>query len=308
MKRVVVDRNGIVSIEEAPVADSFALGYSNAGRVLAVGDGVAKVQPGDRVACAGWGMALHAERTVVPVNLCNPLPDGVTPREAALNALGAVCIHAVHRSQTSWGETVVVLGQGLLGQLCQQLVRIAGARSVVTAKYPLQARLAEELGADLVLDADDENIERKVKNFTRGIGADRVIISVGGDMSEPFRVACRIVRDEGTITLLGRGRVSFVDADFYAREATLVSVRALGPGRHDPAYEELGQDYPVGYVRWTEGRNAEEYLRLVGEGKLKVSPLITHEFPFERAAEAYETILRDRANTVAVLFSYGRDG
>lgn len=282
--------------------ERFQLGYSNAGEVTQVGSKCTFAKVGDRVACGGWALAVHAEKVSIPKNLCSIVPENVEYREAAFTTLACVCLHAVRRCEIQLGDTVALLGQGLVGQLCNQFAKLSGARTIVSAKYEKQAALSKKLGADLV--AAPGKIVKEAMDFTKGKGVNAIIICVGGDMSSLFAKASVIARDRAKIILLGRGMVSFDDEMFYSKELTVLASRAYGPGRYDPAYELKGFDYPVGYVKWTEKRNMEEVLRLVSEKKLQLKPLITHEFILDMAPKAYETILKQRGKTVGVLLKY----
>lgn len=283
--------------------DRFQLGYSNAGEVIQVGNKCLCTKVGDRVACGGWAVAVHAEKVSVPKNLLSVIPENVEYKEAAFTTIACVCLQAVRRCKVQLGDTVALLGQGLVGQLCNQFAKISGARTIVSAKYEKQTELSRKLGADLVLTPGDD-IVRKAMNFTEGKGVDAVVICVGGDMSSLFAKAVDIARDRAKIILLGRGSIFFDDTIFYGKELTILASRAYGPGRYDLTYEIEGFDYPIGYVKWTENRNMKEILHLISEKKLQLKPLVTHEFTIDEASKAYETIAQEKGNAIGVLLKY----
>ena len=263
-----------------------ATGYSCAGHVLDVGEGIWDVQPGDRVACAG---SPHAEIVYAPRNLFVKIPDGVSDEEAAFVALGSIALHSVRQAELACGETVAVMGLGMVGQLVQQVARAAGARTIVADPVLERLHAARQTGAHLALDPDSAAMQGQVMAFTDGIGADAVILCMGGDSPRPMQQALDLVRDRGRLVVVGTPRMDIPRGPLYRKEVELRIARSYGPGRYDPEYEEEGRDYPVGYVRWTERRNMAEFLRLVAERRVQVAPLITHRFAFDQAPQAYET-------------------
>jgi predicted dehydrogenase len=280
------------------VAQDNALGYSSAGTVLDTG-GDPALHVGQRVACSGAGRANHAEIVSVPPNLVVPVPDGVSLRDASLAAIGAIAIQGVRRAEPSLGDRVVVVGLGLLGLITIQALRAAGAR--VAGVEPVEERreLAKELGAELSLSPDEA--EEAIAAWTGGAGADAVVITAsakGGDLANQ---AVRMLRRKGRVVPVGDIGLDFDREALYEREADILISTSYGPGRYDPSYEEGGLDYPLPYVRWTAGRNMEEYLRLVADGLVNVEPLVGLELPVERAAEAYEALAGDAPPPAAVL-------
>ncbi len=274
-------------------------GYSCAGQVLEVGERVRDIQPGERVACAG---SPHAEIVQVPQNLFVPIPDGVSEVEAAFVALGSIALHSVHQAEVRCGETVVVMGLGVIGQLVEQLARASGARTVVADLLPERLELARRLGAHLALHPTGAGMQEEVLAFTAGLGADAVLLCMGGESARPIQQALDLVRERGRLVVVGTPALNIPRGPFYQKEVELRIARSYGPGRYDPAYEEEGQDYPAAYVRWTERRNMAEFLRLVAEKRVNVASLITHRFPFEQAGQAYETALSgDRTSLGIVL-------
>jgi predicted dehydrogenase/NADPH:quinone reductase-like Zn-dependent oxidoreductase len=268
----------------AKLDQPVALGYSNAGVVLAVGPGVTEFRPGDRVVSNGP----HAEVASVPKNLCARIPEGVSDEAAAFTVLGAIALEGVRLAQPALGETFCVIGLGLIGLLAVQILRAHGCRVVGLDPDARRLELARQFGA--VPEAQGELI-------------DGVLICAATRSSEPVHRAAQMCRKRGRIVLVGVTGLELSRDDFYKKELTFQVSCSYGPGRYDPAYEEKGQDYPIGYVRWTAQRNFEAILQLMAEGKLDVAPLITHRFPFERAAEAYEVILGKEPH-LGVLLEY----
>lgn len=273
-------------------------GYSCAGRVMAVGETVQDARPGDRVACAG---SPHAEIISVPQNLFVPIPDGVSDVEASFVALGSVALHSLRQAELTCGETVVVIGLGVIGQLVEQLARVHGARTIATDMVPGRLEVARRLGAHLALSPVSADIVAQTRAFTDGLGADAVILCMGGESAEPIRMALDLVRDRGRLIVVGTPRLDIPRAMFYQKEVELRIARSYGPGRYDPRYEEQGHDYPVSYVRWTERRNMAEFLRLLSEKRVSVEPLITHRLPFDQAPQAYEAALGDPQATLGIV-------
>jgi predicted dehydrogenase/NADPH:quinone reductase-like Zn-dependent oxidoreductase len=275
-------------------------GYSCAGLVLEVGAQVQGVEPGDRVACAG---SPHAEFIYVPKNLFVPVPEGVTDVEASFVALGSIALHSVRQAGLSCGETAVVMGLGLVGQLVDQLARIAGARTIVTDLASRRLELARRLGAHVALDPATDDVKAEVLAFTEGLGADVVLLCMGGESAQPIQQALDLARERGRLVVVGTPRIEIPRAPLYHKEVELRIARSYGPGRYDPNYEEEGHDYPPGYVRWTERRNMAEFLRLIAERRIDVASLITHIFAFEQAPQAYETALGDPQTTLGIALS-----
>ncbi len=265
------------------------LGYSAAGVVAAVGDGVTDLRPGDRVACAGAGYASHAEVVFVPRNLCTPIPDGVSFDDAAYTTVGAIAMQGVRQADVRIGESVVVIGLGLIGQVTVQLLRAAGCR---VAGIDVDARAVERAkasGADLAIPREDA--ERHVDAFTNGIGADAVIITASTSSHDPVEFAGQIARERAKVVVVGAMPMDVPRSPYYEKEIDVRLSRSYGPGRYDPEYEERGRDYPVAYVRWTEGRNMRSFLELIESGRLDLAPLTTHRFDIDEAVKAYDVVL-----------------
>lgn len=291
-----VRREGVVSTFRAVsgrLSGDVPLGYSASGDVLAVGDGVTDLKPGDRVACAGAGFANHAEILCVPRNLCARVPDGADLRAASAATLGAIALHAVRTADLRLGETAVVVGLGLLGQIAVQMLRSSGVRVVAVDRDPVRAELARKLGAAAAASGDDDP-GALVRGLTDGHGADAAIVAAGSDDSSPTILAAQLCRRRGTVVVLGAVGMDLERRLFYEKELSLRMSTSYGPGRYDPTYEERGVDYPYAHVRWTEGRNLGAVLDLIARGQLDLAPLLTHEFAIERADDAYAVVRGER--------------
>lgn len=281
------------------------LGYSCAGTVVEVGPGVGDASPGDRVACGGFGYAVHAEVVAVPRNLVVPVPASVSFDEAAFVAVGAIALHGVRTAEPEVGDTVAVIGLGLVGLLAAQILKAAGCRVVGVDPLPGRRDLAGSLGADVVVEPGPGVVERVLAE-TGGRGADAVLVCAATRSSDPVRLAGELARDRARVSIVGDVGLEIPRSLYYAKELELRISRSYGPGRYDPRFEEEGQDYPVGYVPWTERRNMAEFLRLVADRRVRVAELVSARYPVERAAEAYGRLTeRSDAPPVAVLLTYG---
>jgi predicted dehydrogenase len=270
--------------------DTFtALGYSCSGFVLEVGAGANGFQPGDRVACAGVGYASHSEVNFVPANLAVRIPDGVDLEAASLTTIGAIAVQGVRQASVTFGETVAVIGVGLVGVLAIQILRAAGCRVVAIDISAERAAKAVSLGAQLGLSTGDLGLENAVANFSR-YGVDAALITAATKSADPLELAAKLLRDRGRISVIGDVGMGVSRANMYRKEISLSMSRSYGPGRYDPSYEEGGQDYPIGFVRWTEKRNMEAFLDLLSGGSLKLETLLTCRFPVEEGGGAYAAV------------------
>jgi predicted dehydrogenase/threonine dehydrogenase-like Zn-dependent dehydrogenase len=270
-------------------------GYSSAGTVIAVGEGVTDLRPGDRVACAGAGFAVHAEVACVPRLLTARIParpaagDEVPFDEAAFATLGAVALHGVRTSEAKLGDTVAVIGLGLLGQLTVQLLKAAGCRVLGMDIDPSRVGLTRQLGADGAA-SSAAAFRDLCAETSRGAGVDCVLITAETSSSDPVNLAGAIARDRAIVVAIGTVGMDIERKAYYEKELDFRISRSYGPGRYDAAYEQKGRDYPIGYVRWTETRNMEAFVQFLAEKKIDVSPLITHRFFIEHAQGAYDLI------------------
>lgn len=278
------------------------LGYSSAGTIVGLGPGVEGYQVGQRVACAGGGYAVHAEYVSVPENLITPLPEQVDFDSAAFTTLGAIALHGFRLAETQLGERIAVIGLGLLGLLAVGIARSAGCQVLGVDLSPERVALAEKMGAQAVL---RELAEETAQSFSRGRGCDAVLICADTSSADPVELAGVIARDRAHVVAVGAVGLHIPRKIYYEKELTFLNSRSYGPGRYDPEYEEGGKDYPIGYVRWTEGRNMEALVELLASGRLDVHPLISHRFPIEKAPEAYELITGKREDPfLGVLLTY----
>lgn len=262
------------------------LGYCNVGRIVEVGVGVVGYAVGERVISNGK----HAEVVSVPINLCAKVPDEVTDEEAAFTVLGAIALQGIRLAQPTLGETVVVTGLGLVGLMTVQLLRAHGCRVLGLDFDKEKLALARQLGAEVVDLAAGQDPVKTAERYSRGRGVDAVIVTATTNSSEPIRQAALMCRKRGRIVLVGVTGLELSRDDFFKKELTFQVSASYGPGRYDSNYEEKGQDYPVGFVRWTEQRNFEAVLDMMADGRLDVKPLITHRFAIQDAVRAYELV------------------
>ena len=265
-----------------------ALGYSCAGVVLEADPGGDR-RAGQHVACAGQDYASHAEVVVVPRNLVVPLPDGLPFEEGSFAALGAIALQGVRRAGVTQGERVLVIGLGLIGQLTWQLLRDAGCLAIGTDVAGDAVERARGLGLDHAL-TRDADVAGLCASLGDGHGVDAVIITASAQTREPLELAGSACRERGRVVVVGTLPLEIPRETYYRKELDLLLSRSYGPGRYDPEYEEGGVDYPYAYARWTEGRNMSAFLEAVARGGVKLQPLITHRFPFERAFAAYDIV------------------
>jgi predicted dehydrogenase/threonine dehydrogenase-like Zn-dependent dehydrogenase len=279
------------------------LGYSLSGVVLAVGNGVRDFRIGDRVACAGSGIANHAEYVDVPRNLIVKMPPSLGFQEASTVAVGAVAMQGARRAEVTLGEYAVVFGLGNIGQLTLQILKNAGCRVIGIDLDDRRLRIGKENGADLVLNAEKTDIVREVTHFTDGRGADKVVFTASTSSSEPLHQAFQMTSRKGKVVLVGVSGMDIKREDLYAKEIDFLIATSYGPGRYDEAYEKKGFDYPYAYVRWTENRNMQEYLRELGEGRIHLKNLIEKVYPIEKVEEAYEELQKPGRRLLS-LFEY----
>jgi predicted dehydrogenase/threonine dehydrogenase-like Zn-dependent dehydrogenase len=279
-----------------------APGYSNVGVVVEVGSGVSGFQPEDRVVSNGR----HAEFVVVPKNLCARVPEAVTNEQAAFTVLGAIALQGIRLAAPTLGETVAVSGLGIVGLLAVQILRANGCRVIGLDPSPARVSLARQLGAAGVDLSNDDDPVRTAVEFSRGQGVDAVLITASTNSNAPVRQAAQMSRKRGRLVLVGVTGLELSRADFYQKELSFQVSCSYGPGRYDSTYEEGGQDYPFGLVRWTEQRNFEAVLDLLSTGAVAVEPLISHRLPFGEARRAYE-ILSSGEPSLAILLSYPAD-
>ena len=290
--RMVLDKirtDGLAPTLEAvfnKLDQPLPLGYCNVGTVLEAGGGLVGWKAGERVVTNGR----HAEAVCVPVNLCARVPDAVGDEEAAFTVLGAIALQGIRLVQPTLGETIVVTGLGLIGLVTVQLLRAHGCRVLGLDFDREKLELARRFGAETVDLAAGQDPVAAAQAYTRGRGVDGVVITASTKSNEPVHEAALMCRKRGRIVLVGVTGLQLSRADFYEKELSFQVSCSYGPGRYDPAYEERGNDYPIGFVRWTEGRNFEAVLDMMADGRLDVKPLVSHRFAVEAAEKAYEVV------------------
>ncbi|MFQ5409893.1 MAG: bi-domain-containing oxidoreductase, partial [Anaerolineales bacterium] len=279
-----------VGLVRSATSDWFPLGYSAAGEVVEVGADVSSFAVGDRVACAGAGYANHAEFIAVPRNLVVKVPPGVPLREACFATVGAIALQGVRRAEPTLGETVVVVGTGLIGLLTAQLLRAHGCRVICTDLAGDRLQAARALGVEHTVLVGAVDPVAAVRAVAGPTGADAVILTAGTASSAPVNQAFQMCRERGRVVIVGAVGMNLERNDFYNKEIDLRISRSYGPGRYDRDFEEKGVDYPLGYVRWTETRNLAAFLEQVQQGRVAVAPLVSAEYPIEQAPEAYARV------------------
>ena len=275
------------------------LGYCNVGSVVAVGEGVRGFQLGDRVASNGP----HAELVVVSKNLCVVIPSGVNDEAASFTVLASIGLQGIRLAQPTLGETFVVSGLGLIGLLTAQLLVAQGCRVLGLDPDPSKCALAASLGISVLDLSSCTDPVAWCLEHTAGIGVDGVLITAATSSSEPVHVAAQACRHRGRIVLVGVTGLELRRDLFYKKELSFQVSCSYGPGRYDPAYEQQGHDYPIGFVRWTEQRNFQAVLHALAIGALRTEPLISHRFALEQAADAYE-LLSSGAPSLGILLQY----
>jgi predicted dehydrogenase/threonine dehydrogenase-like Zn-dependent dehydrogenase len=298
-------REGIFStIEKAlnRLDQPMTLGYSSAGTIRQIGPRLQGFRAGDRVACAGGGHAVHAEFAAIPQNLMVHIPDSVDFDQAAFTTVGAIAMQGFRLADVQVGAKVVVIGLGLLGLLTAGIANAAGCEVLGIDLDPHRIELAKQMGAKFAVTR--KQAAETSETFTCGRGADAVLICAATKSNDPVELAGEIARDKAKIIAVGAVGLDIPRTTYYEKELELVISRSYGPGRYDPDYEEKAHDYPIGYVRWTETRNMEAFLALLAEGRLDLSPLITHRIPIEKGGEAYKLITSDE-DYLGILLTYG---
>jgi predicted dehydrogenase/threonine dehydrogenase-like Zn-dependent dehydrogenase len=288
--------------------DSYTpLGYSLCGVVVEVGRGAEEFRVGQLVAAAGNEHALHAEYNWIPVNLCVPIPRGVSPEHAAFATVGAIAMHGVRRAEVQLGDTACVIGLGLVGQLAVRLLIAAGVRVVGMDVIEERCQLAEKAGAVACAAPTDDgmaSLRQALAEITDGRGADHVLLAAGGSSNGPAEAAASLARDRARVVDIGKTRLDLPWNAYYEKELDVRFSRSYGPGRYDDHYELDGIDYPASYVRWTERRNLECFLGLIARKDIEVESLVSGVFPMERATEVYNDLASGSLAAVGVLLEY----
>lgn len=284
------------------------MGYSCAGVVEASSDEITDLPIGTPVACGGVGMANHADFVVIPRNLCVPIPGNVSFHHAAFTTVGAVAMQSVRIADIRLGENVVVIGLGLIGLIVAQILKAGGCNVFGVDIDPQRIKWVKENGICPAVMRNADNIHDRILEFCKGYGADAVIITAAVESNDPVALAGEIARYKGRVVVVGRTVMNAPRETYLFKELQLCTSYAYGPGADDPTYEIEGHDYPIGYVRWTENRNMESFLSLLSDSKINISPLITHQFPLEKASKAFDLIATSKELSIGVILEYENDG
>lgn len=271
----------------------ISLGYSACGIVHELGEGVEHVKKGEQVACYGAPYVKHAEYLLVPKHLVVPVPQSVDMKQAAFVGLGAIAIHALRQAKLAFGEKVVVVGLGILGQIIAQISQAAAYHTIV---YDLQAERSKLFQSMYGGEAAEslEDVVSIIDKVTHGNGVDSVLLCASGKNTGLIDHALDWVRDRGNVVIVGDLEMEFSREKMFRKEAEVLISRAGGPGRYDSNYEKYGYDYPIGFVRWTEGRNMEEYIRLLQDGRINVAPLISQESSIDQIEDVYKQLTSEQ--------------
>ena len=307
--RMVLDKvvtDGLLPTIEAvrsKLEQPLPLGYCNVGNVLKAQGNLSEIKTGDRVVSNGH----HAEIVCVPQNLCAKIPDNVPDEAAVFTVIGAIALQGIRLARPTLGETFVVTGLGLVGLMTVQLLRAHGCRVLGIDFDSHKCELARKFGAEIVDLSKGEDPVAVAKVFSRDRGVDGVLITASSKSNEPVHQAAVMCRKRGRIILVGVVGLQLSRADFFEKELTFQVSCSYGPGRYDPKYEYQGQDYPFGYVRWTEQRNFEAVLDMMADGRLNVAPLISHRFSFDNGLDAYKMLTEDHSS-LGILLKYKERG
>ncbi|MEK3979032.1 zinc-binding alcohol dehydrogenase [Psychrobacillus sp. FSL K6-2836] len=289
---------GLVSLSKDK---EISLGYSAVGIVEECGEDITEYQVGDTVACYGAPYVGHSEYLLVPTTLCAKVPENVEPKQAALAGIGAIAIHALRVAKLEFGETVVIVGLGLLGQM---IAKIANAAAFNVIALDISEERVSMLQPDGISSFSSvSNMENALMKATHNNGADAVLLCAGGKRSTLTHQSLSWIKNQGKVVIVGDIEPDFPRETMFAKEAQILISRAGGPGRYDKRYELQALDYPYGYVRWTEGRNVAEYLRLVNENRINVQTFITEIVDFNSAPQAYEDLINKQAVTKIIAYN-----
>jgi len=283
------------------------IGYSASGVVIAVGKNIRNIKPGHKAAVAGDGIANHAEFVAVPENLAVKIPDRVSLKDASTVALGSIAMQGVRRCRPEVGEFVVVLGLGNIGQITYQILNVAGCRVIGIDIEASRINKAMAIGIEHGINAQKQDSIEEILNITGGKGADSVLITASSSNDSVINDAMRMCRKKGKIVIVGNVNLNIDREEFYKKELDVMISTSYGPGRYDLDYEEKASDYPYPYVRWTENRNMMEYLRLISEGKISLSPIIEKTYRLEDAEKAFKSISSGGRSPLIVLLEYEKE-
>jgi len=292
---------------QGKAADSHRAGYSCSGVVVQVGKEIHDIQPGERVACAGAGIANHAEIVLVPRNLVVKIPDDCGLREAASTTVGSIAMQGVRRADPRLGEHVAVIGLGLLGQITVMLLKAAGCIVTGIELNPRRIEIAGRVGMDYGFSPVEADIQKEINRLTGDHGVDATIITAASESDDIAQQAMEITRKKGRVVVVGAVGLGLKRSPFYEKEIDFLISSSYGPGRYDDRYERKGRDYPYAYVRWTENRNMQEYLRLLAEGKVNLDLILEKEYALEDVERAYHDLASAQEPPLGVLLTYGLD-
>lgn len=288
------------------ISEPRPFGYSLVGTVMKVGEAVDDISVGDRVACSGAGYANHSEVVAVPKNLCIKIPNTVNDEDAVYTTLGTIAMHGVRQANQQIGSTILIVGLGLVGQLSVQICKANGFNICGLDFDQKKLDLSKKNGANISCKPNDLDLKYKIDQLTDGIGIDAVLLTVGSKESgKIFEEVANLCRDRARVVVVGDVKMDINRKTFFEKELEIFQSRSYGPGRYDKNYEEKGNDYPVGYVRWTERRNASSFLKLIDAGRINPSKLTTHEFSIDNAMGAYDLVSKiNKENIVGVIIKY----
>ncbi len=309
IKKVIsmVGEKGITqtkSLLQSKITAAYPVGYSAAGIVVEIGEKVSGFSIGDKVACAGAGIANHAEFIDVPVNLAVKLDDKASTELASTVTLGAIALQGIRRTSPTLGEKIVVIGLGILGQLTVQMLKLNGCHVIGSDVDPQRIQFGLDNGMEVGINPAIENIVDRVYKLTDGFGADAVIITAASNSSNIVSEAMQMCRKKGRVVLVGAVGLDLKRDDFYKKELDFFISTSYGPGRYDSVYEEEGQDYPLAYVRWTENRNMEEYLGMLAQNKINLDKFINTSYSIETAASAYNDLKKEGPKPLLIVLNY----
>lgn len=285
------------------VGQSTVIGYSCSGRILEVGSKVTRFRSGDLVACAGAGLANHADLVCVPEHLLAKVTSENHLKAASITTIGAIALQGIRRAQPQLGETVCVIGLGLLGQITVQLAKLSGCTVVGIDLIPERLALATQLGADYVYNASDEVLKKEVDFLTQHHGVDYTLVTAASKSDAIMQQAMELTRRKGKVIIVGDVGLHLERDPFYKKEIDVLISCSYGPGRYDSVYEQKGVDYPYAYVRWTEQRNMQSFVQLLEQNKLNLAPLMSQETDIEHAPQAYDDIKKQSA--LGIVLRYG---
>jgi len=279
------------------------LGYSTAGVVIALGEGVTSLKVGDKVACGG-STASHSDVISVPANLCCKVPKGVKLKEAAFTTISSIALQGIRQADLRVGENCVIIGMGLVGQITAHILDASGIKPIGLDISQENVKLAKGTGLKYVYNRNQDGVEEQIMQLSHGHGTDAIIITAGTSSLDPIEFAGEIARKKAKVIVVGAVPTGFSRKNYYQKELELRMSTSYGPGRYDTTYEEKGIDYPIGYVRFTEQRNMQTYLQLLAEKKINVKSIITHQYMLKEASKAYSMIIKNTEPYTGILIQY----